>query len=671
MIRRLLLPALIVVSAGVSAEPDAPRVLDARRYHLGTAGAPEWAEFERSAPHGRTLDLNFEARANTSEATLFIRQRDVKGAWNVLLNGRSIGRLETLHQPLVRALSIPAGVLRDGGNRLGITGPPMIDDIVVGEITLDARPRAAALAAVNLDVRVHDAESGEGLPCRLTLTDSENALVPFELARGQQLAVRTGVVYTGDGRANLNVAPGDYVVYASRGFEYSVAIERFTARPGETKSLSLAIRREVPTPGLIAADTHIHTLTHSKHGDATIDERMLTIAGEGIELAVATDHNHHADYAPVAERMRMNAHFRSVVGNEVTTKVGHFNAFPVRPDGAVPNAQLTDWAELLHHVRTMTGAKVITLNHPRDVHQGFTPLAPTQFDALTGELRAAPKFDVDAMEVVTSAAMQSDVMLLFRDWFALLNRGYRIAAIAASDTHHVSEFILGQARTYVASKATTNTAIDIDDVCEQFRAGRMAVSLGLLTRMTVDEKFSTGDLVTGAGAELRVAIEVLGPSWVTADRVELFANGLKIREAAIKPSDAITKTRVAWRIPRPHHDVHLVAIATGPGVVAPFWEISRPYQPASKIFNPRVIGSTNPIWIDADGDGRFTPARGYAEAIVARTAGDPGKLFAALASHDPAIAIQAADLWRRAGNKSDALESASEHVRAAFEAVRK
>ncbi len=39
----------------------------------------------------------------------------------------------------------------------------------------------------------------------------------------------------------------------------------------------------------------------------------------------------------VAER------FTSVIGNEVTTKHGHFNAFPMQAGATVPNQQQEDW----------------------------------------------------------------------------------------------------------------------------------------------------------------------------------------------------------------------------------------------------------------------------------------------------------------------------------------
>jgi hypothetical protein len=650
--KRLLLVASLLLSSAF-AQDSGLRVLDGKSYHLGAAGMPEWEEFERSTPHGPQLELRFNATANASESTLLIRQRNVKTTWNVTLNGQKIGTLETLVQPLVRALTIPAGALKSGENRLLIARPPsrFLDDIVVGEITLSPRPPSETFGQAALDVSVTDADTKQELPCRLTLVDAEAALAPLHAVEPHRLAVRTGVVYTPDGKARLGVRPGTYVLYANRGFEYGVATQRIVIGAGEKQRIALQIRREVPTPGLVACDTHIHTLTYSKHGDATIDERMLTIAGEGIEFAVATDHNHHVDYSEAAARMGVNPHFRSVVGNEVSTKAGHFNAFPARPDGPVPNAQLTNWNELLDNIRSVTGAKVVTLNHPRDAHYNFTPLGPANFDARTGEFKGEPRFDVDAIEVVTSAAIQSDVMQLYRDWFALLNRGLPVAAIGASDTHHVSEFILGQSRTYAASRASEPSAIDVAEVCESYRAGRLLVSMGLLTNMKVDGRFGVGDLATKLGKEIGVAIEVLGPSWTNADRLELFANGIKIREHAIAPTTATRKAQVNWSIPRPKHDVHLVAIATGPGIVAPFWEISLPYQPTSRVVNPRVVGSTNPIWIDADGNGRFDAARTYARTIVHNAAGDATKLKAAMQGYDEAVALHVQDLVQAQANR--------------------
>jgi hypothetical protein len=455
----------------------------------------------------------------------------------------------------------------------------------------------------------------------------------------------------------LGVQPGSYTLYATRGFEYGLDTKKVSVRAGQTRRVQMRIGREVPTPGLASCDTHVHTFTYSRHGDATIDERMITLAGEGIEVPIATDHNVLTDFSESAKKMGVQNYFTPVIGDEVTTKAGHFNAFPIKPGSPVPDSQTEEWPKLMQSIRSTPGVRVTILNHPRDVHSNFRPFAETNFNALTGENKRGREFSFDAVELINSGALQSDLMLVYRDWFALLNFGYRVAAVGASDSHDVSRYIVGQGRTYVACVDADPARIDQNELCRNFRAGRMLVSMGLLTLMSVNDRFGVGDLATDIGDSMRVTVSVLGPSWVRADRVELFANGLKIREQRVdstsrlgaSKSSSAEKARIAWTIPRPQHDVHLVAIASGPGVTASYWAIPRPYQPTSPAWVPRVIGSTNPIWIDANGDGQFTAARGYAKQLWIRTGNDPVKLLAELASYDEAVASQTASVCHAAG----------------------
>jgi hypothetical protein len=174
---------------------------------------------------------------------------------------------------------------------------------------------------------------------------------------------------------------------------------------------------------------------------------------------------------------------------------------------------------------------------------------------------------------------------------------------------------------------------------------------------------------------MRVTVTVLGPSWTSADRVELFANGVKIREQPIEaPVSPTEKTRITWLIPKPAYDIHLIAIASGPSVTTPYGSIPKPYQPASRSWTPRLLGATNPIWVDGDGDGKFTAPRAYAKEVVQRTGADPGKLLVELAKFDEAVAIQAASLCQSAGRDvrsrefAEALKTALQHVQRGFAA---
>jgi hypothetical protein len=175
------------------------------------------------------------------------------------------------------------------------------------------------------------------------------------------------------------------------------------------------------------------------------------------------------------------------------------------------------------------------------------------------------------------------------------------------------------------------------------------VSCGLVTEISVNDKYGPGDLAVVTG-DVKVLVRVLGPGWVKAERVELYANGVKVREARIPDG---TRSGVKWSgewvLPKPRHDVHLAAIATGPGVRALYWPIARPYQPMTPVVESRVIGATGAVWLDGDGDGKRSCARDHAERLLREAEGDWRKLLPALTGYDEAVAAQAASLLRARG----------------------
>src|SRR5436309_5058672 len=105
-----LSPLLWLLPAALAGDPS--RILDERIYHLGQPGQPEWQQFEGKTPDGTRLDVRFAAQANTREATLFLRQDDVKLEWAIELNGHRLGKLFLMEAPLVYALSVPPATVR-------------------------------------------------------------------------------------------------------------------------------------------------------------------------------------------------------------------------------------------------------------------------------------------------------------------------------------------------------------------------------------------------------------------------------------------------------------------------------------------------------------------------------------------------------------------------------
>ena len=629
------------------AAPAGERVVSGSMHHLRSGIEREWAEFSQQA-EGRELALAFDASANAAEHTLRLRHRDVKQPWRVSLNGKEIARLPLDEADTVSYLAVPPGTLRQGANELRIhsTGNAS-DDVMIGEVSLIDRPAAALLSEATVDVSVSLGPGGRTTPGRITVVNQQGARVAMGDAAGPQQAARPGVVYTGSGAARLRLPAGRYAIYAGRGFEYSVARADVDLAPGSHVSRRLSLRREVDTTGWAAMDTHVHTGTFAKHGDAAIAERMLTIAGEGVELPVSTEHNMFVDFDKYAREAGVRQYFTPILGSEVTTPSrGHFNVFPVPADRAPIDERAADWTRLRESIAgaAPAPAPAIVLNHGRDLHGGFRPLGAARHIGLAGEDLEQQSLPANAMEVVNSGAVMTDGLALPRDWMGLLNRGLTFTPAGSSDSHDVTRYIVGQARTYVRCDDRDPGSVDVTRAMESFRRGRTTVAYGLLAEIEVAGR-GPGEMVQTKDG-LSVRIRVKGPGWTRAQRVTLYVNGISVREEEISNGTrAGIKWESTWRLPAPRHDVHLVAIATGPGISAPYWPTAKPYQPTSIEFSPYVLGVSGAVFVDADGDGRFESAFDYARREVS-AAKDPRELVARLSSYDGAVAVQAASLLR-------------------------
>lgn len=641
------LPGLCLLMLLIDVPSTAPAdlVITDRMHHLRSGAEREWAEFPAQA-EGKELVLTFQAPLENAERTLRVRHRDLKGSWRVSLNGQEIARLPVDEADMITHWPIPGSTLRDGSNELRIhCAGSASDDVLIGQVVLIGRPRAQVLSEASVDVSVREQPAGRrATPSRITVVDDRGTLVSLGNHTDPDHAVRPGVVYSRTGRIRVKLPAGRYVIHAGRGFEYSVASVTVDLTPGASISRQLMIRREVDTSGWAAMDTHIHTGTFAKHGDADIAERMLTIAGEGIELPVSTEHNLFVDFDARARAAGVREHFTPVVGSEVTTpSLGHFNVFPVPVDAKPIDHRSLDWIRLREAIGAAAKNPVIVLNHGRDIHGGFRPLDPVRHLSISGEHLDGPPPPANAMEVMNSGAVMTDALALARDWMGMLNRGVLLTPVGSSDSHDVSRYVNGQARTYVRCEDSNPASIDRPQAMESIRRGAVMVSYGLLAEIDV-RGAGPGELLDPK-TPLDVRLRVKGPGWTRADRIALYVNGVRARDEQIETgATAGVKWEGTWKLPRPAHDVYLVAIATGPGVTAPYWPTAKPYQPTSTEFAPYVLGVSGAVFVDADGSGRFESALEYARREV--SAATDGTLAQRLAPYESAVATQAASLLR-------------------------
>ncbi len=631
-------------------------LLDGLR-HVRIDGPREWTEFPNS-PDERYIDVKFKSSENKTEATLVVQQQDVKQRWTVAINGKQIGRLHINENDMLVYFPVPANLLRLGDNALRIEqatqrDDAVTDDVRIGNIRLLDRAVNEVLSDASCELTVIEEGSGKSLPSRITVLNSDGALQSVGASSGHNLAVRAGIIYTSNGSAHFGLPAGSYTIFAGRGFEYSVDHIQITVTPGQTIRRTLKLVREVSTEGLVACDTHVHTLTHSGHGDATVEERMITLAAEGIEMPVATDHNVHIDHRPFALQANVSQYFTPIVGNEVTSRIGHVNIFPVMAGERIPDYELTNWKALLDDIYATPNVKVAILNHARDEHTSVTPFGTLLHNAVVGENLEGWHFGFNAMEVVNSSSTQTDILQLFHDWMAVLNRGYHITPVGSSDSHDVGRHFVGQGRTYIRCDDRDPGNIDVASAIHSFLQGKVLVSYGLLTKLVVEDSFQSGDTATVDGDTVRLEVLVLGPHWTHASRIVLYSNGQEIADRDIskkRPDLAIgVKAVEEFRVPKPKQDVHFVAIAIGPGIDDLFWKTAKPYQPKSPDWQSHVIGCSGAVWLDANQDGEATSAHEYARDIFVNAKGDLNAILKSLEDFDEATAIQAAHMFQQAG----------------------
>ena len=388
---------------------------------------------------------------------------------------------------------------------------------------------------------------------------------------------------------------------------------------------------------------------------------MVTLAGEGIELPIATDHNKQIDYAESSKQAGTDRFFTPVVGNEVTTARGHFNIFPTRAGVNVPNHEAADWKTLFDSIFASPQVRVAILNHGRDLHSNFRPFSPRHHLSSVGANLDGDDRRFNAMEVINSGAVQTDPMQLFGDWCGLINHGMSVTPVGSSDSHDVSRYIVGQGRTYIECDDSDVAALDVDRAVKSFLQGRVVVSYGLLASVKANDSFGPGQLITlDEAQDLKLQVEILGPTWTEVERIELWLNGQRrqvqpVSRKSRSPRGEGVLAVTHWNVAKSElsHDAWLSVVAVGPGVTEPYWPCAKPYQPDSIDFQPYVFSATGPLWIDADGDGQYTSPIDYARRIL-QSSGfadedsepDWNSLSERLAEMDPSVVVQTLELLR-------------------------
>ena len=428
-----------------------------------------------------------------------------------------------------------------------------------------------------------------------------------------------GAWWTKDGRLRATVRPGSYEVVVTRGPEYEITSREVTLAPGGFATAQLALTRAYSSDGWVAGDFHIHAQPSTDSG-LPVADRVASCAAEGLEVAIATDHNYITDYAPVIASSGLDPWLVGVPGMELTTfEMGHFNGYPLRVDPGSTRGGEFRWASLppqglfdqLRALAVDPARSVVQVNHPRQQVLGYfaqffvdertgLPYTPTGilgiFAPYGDEFQPGNfSLDFDAIELVTG--QRSEDIHTFRapdplppgpfpdpqpvagqvvlgpdgrpqfpgtveTWFTLLDHGHRATGMGVSDTHHLLGEEPGYARTllYVGAGKDVPGGFSRDDVIDAVRGHRAITTNAPFIDLAVAGK-GIGEVVAVPGGSVDVDVRVRAPRWAKVDRLVLYRNSAIVADLPIPDGQATDfSTRVHLALTK---DSWVVAEATG------------------------------------------------------------------------------------------------------------
>jgi hypothetical protein len=448
--------------------------------------------------------------------------------------------------------------------------------------------------------RVTDA-TGAPIPCKVTLFPvggSPLALGPDDRAEGSE-----DVAYLVLGEGTVRLPAGTYDLVISRGIEYGLHEERITVASGGSPLVSATLAREVDTRGWISADFHLHSAP-SSDSPVPVAGRIRTLAGEGVEWGIATDHNRVTDYAPVIAELGLSSWITSSIGQEITTQIfGHFNAWPLEAGRQPVPWQNVTPAGLFGFAHADPGVDVVQVNHPVIASWGDQYFQIYAVSPFTGEPENAGfSFDFDVLEVMNGRHFDQGLDN-FETWMRMLNNGRRITASGNSDSHHVVFTEPGYPRNFVAAQGEPDEARE-EDLVQAVLDGRVFVSYGPILDFTANG-FGLGELADAPGGDVALELRVQCASWLRASQATIYANAEPVGTMDFGSGSESPQDAVQAFVHRPARDTWYVVLVEGPGGLAP---VRRGAE-----FRP--LAFTNPIWVDADGDGAFDPPGNFANAL--------------------------------------------------------
>jgi len=435
---------------------------------------------------------------------------------------------------------------------------------------------------------------------------------------------------------SVEIAPGEYHVYATKGPEYSLEKTTIKVAPESTLTLSIEIpTRAVDSPGYIASDLHVHSGISFDNAFAE-SERVRTFVAEHGEVMVSSEHDIPVDYSPQISALGVSNKITSIAAAEVTSILptkqnqftgGHANFFPYTPDPlayrrGMVNHEDKRWRDIIHHIKAQQGQEILVqLNHARltlalsgDLpsdwqeqvegghfldHMGsanhpYNPNEPLHSHPNNTLIEphqhtGARDLDIDLFEVINPGGKHNNerIQALRLDWLSFVKQGERIVATANSDSHRSSEQV-AVPRTMVAMNDDRIPNFKQSEFISSLKSGNAYGTTGPLIEVSLSGA-KMGETFNGQRGQL--SLKIKSANWIPINKAKIQINGITVDEYELNDGN-----QHSLLVPLSFEKDSFVTVeVSGPA--------SLDYQRVYPDLEPYAF--SNPIYVDFDDDGEW------------------------------------------------------------------
>jgi len=434
----------------------------------------------------------------------------------------------------------------------------------------------------------------------------------------------------------IKIAPGEYLVYAIKGPEYSLEKTIVKVEPESESNLSITTpTRAVKSPNYIASDLHVHSGISFDNAFSEI-ERVRTFVAEHGEVMVSSEHDVPVDYSSRISALGVSEKITSIAATEVTSLLpteqnrftsGHANFFPYTPNPhayrrGMVNHEGKRWRDIIHEIKKQQGQEILVqLNHARLTLELSDEL-PRNWKELVDDgnfldhmgaanhpynpskpLHSHPNntliephdhtgirdLDIDLFEVINPSRDHNKerIQALRLDWLSFLKQGEKIVATANSDSHRSSEQV-AVPRTMVAIGDDRVTNFKQDEFLTSLKSGNAYGTTGPLIDVSLSEA-KMGETFSGQRGQL--SLKIWSADWIPFNNIKVQINGETVDQYTLEET-----VEHSLLIPLSFDKDSFVTIEVS-GVA------TQDYQRVYPYLEPYAF--SNPIYVDYDSDGKW------------------------------------------------------------------